>query len=388
MSRARTGIETVDEWLGGGFPRPSSSLLLSNSPTEKRELAEQFVVSGMVDGEVCVYVDFFRSPSLARSQFRNHGVTEQSRLIIVDAVSNQIMVPSEEKYVIRDVLDMNQIQSVIREALENERPGRVVIDSLEFLLDRFPKESVIDFWHFLREASEDTGTASLVLFMNWTLEDRELNRMRQSADCVLEFETRTAGHELQNLVKVHEKRELGISESDWVPFAIREPVGGPAQPTRILVIGSKDSGKNDFVSSLCSRTVVDETGHVGKGRDRRRLDVSDIDIEVLGDPADESFAAMFRLFSREVSGVFLVVDSTNPQDIERGRAIVASSHRNVRLAVIVTKREVDGAIPVDEIETRMELPEDVSVIEAPGTEEMDAPMALERLFRRQEAKIS
>ena len=362
--------------------------MLSNSPTEKRELAEQFVVSGMADGEVCVYVDFFRSPSLARSQFRNHGVTEQSRLIIVDAVSIQIMVPSEEKYVIRDVLDMNQIQSVIREALENERPDRVVIDSLEFLLDRFPKESVIDFWHFLCGASEDTGTASLVLFMNWTLEDRELNRIRQSADCVLEFETRTVGHELQNLVKVHEKRELGISESDWVPFAIREPVGRAAQPTRILVIGSKDSRKNDFVRSLCSRTVVDETGHIGKGRDRRRLDVSDIDIEVLGDPADESFAAMFRLFSREVSGVFLVVDSTNSQDIERGRAIVACSHRNVHLVVIVTKRQVDGAIPLDEIEARMKFPEDVSVIEALETEEMNAPMALECLFRRREARIS
>ncbi len=388
MSRARTGIETVDEWLGGGFPRPSSSLLLSNSPAEKRELAEQFVVSGMADGEICVYVDFFRSPSLARSQFRNYGVTEQSRLIIVDAVSNQIMVPSEEKYVIRDVLDLNHIQSVIREALENERPGRVVIDSLEFLVDRFPGESVIEFWHFLREASEDTGTASLVLFMNWTLEDRDLNRIRESADCVLEFETRTAGHDLQNLVKVHEKRELGISESDWIPFAFRGLVGGAAQPTRILVVGSKDSGKNDFVRSLCSRTVVDETGHIGKGRDRRRLDVSDIDIEVLGDPASEIFAATFRLFSREVSGVFLVVDSTNSQDIERGRAIVACSHQNVRLVVIVTKRQVDGAMPVDEIETRMELPEDVSVIEAPGTEEMDAPMALERLFRRQEAGIS
>ncbi|MFQ5885098.1 MAG: RAD55 family ATPase, partial [Thermoplasmata archaeon] len=77
MKRISTGIGSMDEQLGGGFPQASSVLLLSESPSEKRMFAEQFIVTGVRNSETCLYVDFYRSPSFARSHLRRYGITDE-----------------------------------------------------------------------------------------------------------------------------------------------------------------------------------------------------------------------------------------------------------------------------------------------------------------------
>ena len=65
----------LDDRLGGGFPRPSTLLLFSDKPTEKRVFAENFVVEGAKAKETTLYVDFYRIPSLARADLARlrHG---------------------------------------------------------------------------------------------------------------------------------------------------------------------------------------------------------------------------------------------------------------------------------------------------------------------------
>ena len=127
MGRVPTGIQVLDDRLGGGFPRPSTLLLFSDKPTEKRLFAENFAVQGAKSGEKTVYVDFYRMPSLARNELLRFGKFPQDRLVIVDAISAQLMTESREPYRIADLDSLEGICDVIVRAIEKERPRRVVI---------------------------------------------------------------------------------------------------------------------------------------------------------------------------------------------------------------------------------------------------------------------
>src|SRR5437016_8944458 len=80
-ARAKTGIPVLDERLQGGFPRPSTLLLFSDKPTEKRIFGENFAVQGIRAGERSLYVDFFRAPQLARGELKRFGSGDLSNLV-------------------------------------------------------------------------------------------------------------------------------------------------------------------------------------------------------------------------------------------------------------------------------------------------------------------
>src|SRR5207247_10323428 len=82
--RAKTGIPVLDERLQGGFPRPSTLLLFSDKPTEKRLFGEHFVIQGVKAGETCLYVDFFRAPHLARDELKRLGSVDPAKLLLVE----------------------------------------------------------------------------------------------------------------------------------------------------------------------------------------------------------------------------------------------------------------------------------------------------------------
>src|SRR5207244_3491489 len=88
-SRAKTNL---------GFHRPSPLLLLSDKPTEKRIFGENFAVQGVKAGERSMYGDFFRAPQLARGEMKRFGSVDPAKLVLVDATSSQLLLPSPERY--------------------------------------------------------------------------------------------------------------------------------------------------------------------------------------------------------------------------------------------------------------------------------------------------
>src|SRR2546425_10719149 len=155
--RAKTGIPVLDERLQGGFPRPSTLLLFSDKPTEKRLFGENFAIQGVKAGETCLYVDFFRAPQLARGELKRFGPVDPAKLVLVDATSSQLLLPSHEKYHIDNIDSLANIREPIVAAMQAERPGRIVVDSMEFLVDRFPKEDVLRLWREVNDGAPSGG---------------------------------------------------------------------------------------------------------------------------------------------------------------------------------------------------------------------------------------
>ncbi len=366
-NRARTGIPILDERLQGGFPKPSTLLFFSEKPTEKRLFAEHFAIEGAKTGEVSLYVDFFRAPQLARRELSQFGSFPQDKLVFVDATSSQLMVPSSEAYHIDDISDLEGILEAIERAIEERHPTRVIIDSMEFLADRFPKEDIFRVWHRLIDAARRAGSVICFLFINWTYRDRELNTIRGMSDFIVEFQSTMRGGIVRNTMRVSQVEAGGI-KTNWIPYTFKDFAGVTVYFPRILVTGPFNAGKSTVVRTLSEKAVsVDRMGTT-VAFDYGNVNVMGIEAEVFGTPGQERFEFIFKIFAREVNGVLLVVDATRPEDFDRARHMLELVGQKLPYVVLANKCDLPGALSAEEIARRMDLPENTPVVRTVATE--------------------
>src|SRR2546428_233063 len=116
---------------------------------------------GVHDGNTTTLL---RSPQLARRELASFGSFPEQRLVFVDATSTQLLLPSTEKYKITNIDDLDHIVRVIKDALRKSRPARVVIDSMEFLADRFDRKLVMRYWREAIATADRGGGAGCSMF--------------------------------------------------------------------------------------------------------------------------------------------------------------------------------------------------------------------------------
>ncbi len=366
-ARVSTGIPIIDERLGGGFRRPSTLLFFSEIPSEKRLFAEHFVVTGMRAGETCLYVDFFRAPQLARREFAAFGPFPEERLVFVDATSTQLLLPTTEKYRIANIDDLDHIVRVIKDALRESRPARVVIDSMEFLADRFDRKLVMRYWRELIETAHEVGSALCFMFINWTYGEAEVQEVQSMCDFVVEFQTTMRGGILRNTLRIMETGEGGLRTS-WVPYTFHELVGLTVYFPRILVTGPFSAGKSTVVKALSKTSVsVDRLGTT-VAFDYGNVDLLGLEAELLGTPGQERFEFIFRIFAREVSGLLLVIDATRPEELPRARQMLDLVGEGIPYVILANKSDLPGAMPEKQIREGMKLPESAPVVFTVATE--------------------
>jgi len=366
-SRIRTGIQVLDERLKGGFPRPSTLLLFSDKPTEKRLFAENFAVQGAIAGEITLYVDFFRAPTLARAELSRFGKYPADRLIVVDAVSSQLMVESSEPYRIKDIDDLQEICDVIVQAIQEQKPSRIVIDSMEFLADHFPKDAVLDQWKRIIDEAAKVRSVTCFLFINWTYHERDLSAIRALSDFVVEFQSSMRGGILRNSMRISEMEEGGI-RTNWIPYAFKDLVGVTVYFPRIMVTGPFNAGKSTVVRSLCEKSISIDRMGTTVAFDYGSVNITGIEAEIFGTPGQERFEFIFKIFAREVSGVLLVIDASRPEDFERARHMLELIGPRIPYVVLANKSDLPGALAPDTIVRKMDLPDGTPVVPTVATE--------------------
>lgn len=367
MTHAATGVEIVDGRLGGGFERPSAILLFSDHPSEKRLFGEQFLMAGLKEGETCVYVDFFRAPQLARRELAHFGEINGGSLVFVDATSAQLLIPSEERYTIRDMGDLDHIMDTLEKAIRETKPVRVVIDSMEFLADRFPKEHVFLRWRQLLKVGKESGAAVTYLFLNWIYGQTEIQNIEDMSDYVVEFQTRMRTGVLRHFMRIRQTRDGGV-KTNWIPYTFKELVGLTVYFPRILVTGPFNAGKSTVVRTLSNKAIsVDQLGTT-VAFDYGNVEVMGLEAELFGTPGQERFEFMFQIFAREVNGVLLVIDATRREDLARARQMRELVGTDVPVVVLANKSDLPDTMSEAEMREGLGLHEDVPIVLTVATE--------------------
>jgi circadian clock protein KaiC len=128
---AHTGVPGLDEVLCGGLQRARTFLLEGNPGTGKTSIALQFLMTGAMAGERCLYITL----SETEEELRSTAVSHQWSLDGVDVFElippeNLLDEEQQQSLLYSSDLELGETTRRIFEAFERIKPDRVVLDSL------------------------------------------------------------------------------------------------------------------------------------------------------------------------------------------------------------------------------------------------------------------
>ncbi len=132
LPRASTGVDGLDQVLGGGWTRDRMHLLEGSPGTGKTTIALQFLLAGAKAGEAGIYVSLAETEHELRDGARSHGWIIEPSIEIFELVPPDSVLDPEQHQSLLYSSDLELGEAITRvfESIERVRPQRVVIDSL------------------------------------------------------------------------------------------------------------------------------------------------------------------------------------------------------------------------------------------------------------------
>jgi circadian clock protein KaiC len=131
-----TGVEGLDDIIGGGVPRDCMYLLQGNPGSGKTTLALQFLMEGVRRGERGFYITLSETQSELDRVARSHGWSlENIPLLELSAVESLLQPEAQTTVFHAAELELHKVTQLLLDAVGQHEPVRIVFDSLsEFRL--------------------------------------------------------------------------------------------------------------------------------------------------------------------------------------------------------------------------------------------------------------
>jgi circadian clock protein KaiC len=128
-ARASTGIEGLDDVLGGGLPRHRLYLVQGDPGVGKTTAALQFLLAGAENGEAGIYVTLSETKEELEAVAVSHGFSLDRITIYELAVSEDA---SQDDYTLfhPSEIELSETTRGVLDSVERIKPNRVVFDSL------------------------------------------------------------------------------------------------------------------------------------------------------------------------------------------------------------------------------------------------------------------
>jgi circadian clock protein KaiC len=132
LPRASTGVAGLDLILDGGLARNRLHLLEGSPGTGKTTIALQFLMAGLEQGEVGIYVSLAETEHELREGAKSHGWTLDPLIEVFELIPPESVLDTDQHQSLLYSSDLELGETVKRifQAIERLKPKRVVIDSL------------------------------------------------------------------------------------------------------------------------------------------------------------------------------------------------------------------------------------------------------------------
>lgn len=349
-----TTVDKLDEALRGGINEGSNVLIISDMLIDKAKFG-MTIFSGILTDQMDTGLYFVNNkfPEYIRSNMRNWRKIKK-RLHMIDGFSYTAGRRSNEEFQVKvkstDIDAYTEVLSnVIIDAFNKRGKKKTifVFDSLDNWLDHW---KLVE--KFLNEvkSSVGRGTISYYLLADVGLNIKETKRLEKLFDYVI-------------LLKAMEKKGLIFKHIDIskpkietrIPFEMTLS-GISIYVPKILVVGPYHAGKSTLIKRLSEKPInIDRLGTT-VAMDHGWVERNGFAVDVFGTPGQKRFDWILNILSKSVIGIFLVVDSTNP-DYDRAREILKTTeHKNIPVIILANKQDVKGAIKPKQIEKELGFP--------------------------------
>ena len=234
QTRIPSGLDTLDDLLGGGIEKGTSTLFLGAPGTGKSSLAVQFALSAAERGERAAMFIFDESISTLRTRCAGLGM-ELDPYLDDGTITVRQVDPAE--------LSPGELVQEIREAVGRHQAKVIVIDSLNGYLNAMPDERfLIVQLHELLTFLGQAGVATLLIGAQHGLIGMQMQTPVDAsylADAVVLMRYFEAEGEVRQAISVLKKRggahERTIRDFSMGPDGIR--VGAPLRNFRGILSG-------------------------------------------------------------------------------------------------------------------------------------------------------
>jgi len=373
----RIGIPVLDELLKK-IPRGKTLTYYIDPEVEGDVFGMQTLYKNLEEGYRCVYVTSTMSPVSLRNRFKEFGwfVDDFETFSIVDAYSAYIGASSNERYVVSDPTNLDEIDRAIKKAIEEN--DLIVFGSLSTILD-ICGDRALEYFERWKELAVDSVIVSN--FTAWPYPKEILDKIKDLSNAVV-----TIGGIYHRVILGH---YYGILKVDWIEvkgravlFKVAKPGGVKAYIPKILVTGPYNAGKSTFVHAISNKAVsVDRLGTT-VALDHGKVEYKDFTIDVFGTPGQERFDPILKVLGSEALGVILVVDSTKPETFPRAKQLLEKTTQfGLPYVIAANKQDLPNALKPEEIRNLMHLPKDVPIIPTVATKKIGVYEVLEALIK-------
>ena len=229
-----TGVEGLDELIGGGFPRGRVILVLGGPGTGKTILASQFLYKGISQyGENGIFVSLDEGKNHFYSEMAEFGwdfkkAEDEGKFLFVDATRLSRVAMLKERLTKEETsslrgkqLQIDRLVEELQEKIQQIGAKRVVLDTLASLFYRFidPIERRTAGVDLIESLSDISATTIVTTELSQSGLERDLMDEEFLAHGVIMMQTLFSGGSTTRALQVEKMRSTNVNPN-LVPYMI------------------------------------------------------------------------------------------------------------------------------------------------------------------------
>lgn len=225
----KTGVEGLDDAVGGGFPDKSIILILGQTGSNYDTFTHQIIYNHIAQGGKVAYYLVENTPSDIQDEMLTYKwdiapAIKEGLWVFVSVQTPDIQRLSEVAPLAateQKVPLSTSVNSLKKDFLARAKEGRWTALQLSHLLHQYDYKEVIDLFLYLRLVVRTHGGLHFLLLPQAIHPESVTNALMHLSDGVMEFQIRERGREYEGVMLL-KKMRLTTHRTKNIPFIISE----------------------------------------------------------------------------------------------------------------------------------------------------------------------